>query len=195
MSFPVVPVETEGSLKPFTSSEPISVESVSFNVDQGKTSYIPPASTEHEKFWMPTEYEAVRDLTENEFRWYQLWMNQLTALDQKAGVIVTLDGILLALSASFLGTTLVFGVSAPSRTVLGISTILVLSSAIACTRVIWVRFYGSKILADMGSLERAYSNLLDSRTTKTRNLHRAIITLLAALSSYAITILLLLAQY
>ncbi len=144
---------------------------------------------------MPSEYETIRDLTENDFRWYQLWHDQLSTLDQKAGVIVTLDGILLALTASFLGTTLAFGVSGPSRTFLAISTILVLASAVACTRVIWVRFYGSKLLAEMGSLERAHSALLESRTRKMRNLHFSIITLLAALSSYAITILLSLVQY
>ncbi len=144
---------------------------------------------------MPSEYEAIRDLSDNEFRWYQLWHDQISTLDQKAGVIVTLDGILLALTASFLGTTLTFEGSAPSRTFLAISTVLVLFSAAACTRVIWVRFYGSKVLADMGSLERAFAALLDSRALKMRYLHRAIISLLAALSSYAITILLLLAQY
>jgi len=47
----------------------------------------------------------------------------------------------------------------------------------------------------MGSLERAYPALLESRTRKMRNLHLSIITLLAALSSYAVTILLLLVQY
>lgn len=144
---------------------------------------------------MPTEYEAIRDLSENEFRWYQLWHDQISTLDQKAGVIVTLDGILLALTASFLGTTLSFGGSSPSRIFLATSTILVLLSAAACTRVIWIRFYGSKVLAETGSLERSYPVLFDSRARKMRNLHTAIITLLAALSSYAITILLLLAQY
>lgn len=119
----------------------------------------------------------------------------MSTLDQKAGVIVTLDGILLALTASFLGTTLYFAGSSPSRVFLAASTVLVLFSAAACTRVIWVRFYGSKILADMGGLEKASAALLGSRALKMRNLHRAVVALLAALSSYTITILLLLVQY
>jgi len=50
---------------------------------------------------MPNEQEAIASLTEGEDRWLQLSSFHTNTLDQKANTIVTLDGILLALTASF----------------------------------------------------------------------------------------------
>ena len=75
----------------------------------------------------------------------------------------------------------------------GVSTVLVLLSAGACTRVAWVRFFSSTVIAKAGGIEGAYSQLLSSRSGKTRYLHLAIILLLGALTGYAATILILLA--
>src|SRR5712692_4086548 len=95
---------------------------------------------------MPTEQEAIANLTEGEDRWLQLWGFHIGALDQKASIIVTLDGILLALTASFLGTVLSHSLSVVASTLFGISTVLVLFSAGACTRVAWVPFFASRII-------------------------------------------------
>lgn len=142
---------------------------------------------------MPTEQEAIANLTEGEDRWLQLWSLHVSTLDQKANIIVTLDGILLALTASFLGTVLSHSVPLIPSVLFGLSTVLVLLSAGACTRVAWVRFFSSAVIAKAGGMEGAYSQLLSSRSSKTRYLHIAIILLLGALTGYAATILILLA--
>src|SRR5712692_1189256 len=101
---------------------------------------------------MTSEDEAIASLSEGEFRWLEVWNWQVGALDQKAGILVTLDGILLALTASFVGTVLSSTVPLLPRIFFAASTILVLSSAAACTRVIWVRFYATKIIAEEGTI-------------------------------------------
>jgi len=143
---------------------------------------------------MPTEQEAIASLTEGEDRWLQLWSFHVSTLDQKANIIVTLDGILLALTASFLGTALSRSIPLVASTLFGASTVLVLFSAGACTRVAWVKFFSSKIIAEAGSIGGAYKYMIESRARKTRYLHLAIILLLGALIGYAATILILLAQ-
>jgi hypothetical protein len=143
---------------------------------------------------MPTEQEAIANLTEGEDRWLQLWSFHISALDQKASIIVTLDGILLALTASFLGTVLSHSLPVVASTLFGISTVLVLFSAGACARVAWVPFFASRIIAEAGSIMGAYPHMLKSRSRKMRYLHVAIILLLGALTGYAATILILLAQ-
>ena len=143
---------------------------------------------------MPTEQEAIANLTEGEDRWLQLWSFHVSTLDQKANIIVTLDGILLALTASFLGTALSHSIPLVVSTLFGASTVLVLFSAGACTRVAWVRFFSSKMIAEAGSIRGAYTQMIESRARKTRYLHLAIILLLGALTGYAATILILLAQ-
>ena len=147
---------------------------------------------------MTTEQEVIANLTEGEDRWLQLWSFHVSTLDQKANIIVTLDGILLALTASFLGTALSHSIPVVASTLVagtfGASTILVLFSAGACTRVAWVKFFSSKMIAEAGSIGGAYKYMIDSRARKTRYLHFAIILLLAALTGYAATILILLAQ-
>jgi len=86
----------------------------------------------------------------------QLWSYPITSLDQKANIIVTLDGILLALTASFLGTALSSHAFPTIVSVLfGISTVLVLFSAGVCTRVAWVPFLSSRIIAEAGNMAGA----------------------------------------
>jgi hypothetical protein len=145
---------------------------------------------------MPNEQEIIANLTEGEDRWLQLWSFHVNTLDQKASIIVTLDGILLALTASFLGTALSHSFPFPpgASALFGASTVLVLFSAGACTRVAWVPFFSSKVIAEAGGIGGAYPHLLRSRTRKTKYLHIAIILLLGALTGYAATILILLAQ-
>ena len=143
---------------------------------------------------MPSEHEAIANLSEGDYRWYELWSLQVSYLDQKAGIIVTLDGILLALTASLLGTALSPTILTLPRAFFAVSTILVLFSAGACTRVIWVRFWGSKIVATAKDMKEAYRTLDKSRDTKMRFLHLAILSPLAALTGYAISILSLLVQ-
>ncbi len=144
---------------------------------------------------MPSERETIANMSEGDYRWYELWSFHVAQLDQKAAIIVTLDGILLALTASFLGTALSLAISTLPRLVFAVSTVLVLFSAGACTRVIWIRFWGSKIVAAAKDMEEAYATLDKSRGRKLRFLHLAILSLLAALTGYAISILLLLAQH
>jgi hypothetical protein len=143
---------------------------------------------------MPTEQEVIANLTEGEDRWLQLWSFHVSTLDQKANIIVTLDGILLALTASFSGTALSRSIPLVASTLFGASTVLVLFSAGACTRVAWVKFFSSKIIAEAGSIGGAYKYMIESRARKTRFLHLAIILLLGALIGYAARILILLAQ-
>ena len=50
---------------------------------------------------MPSERETIANMSEGDYRWYELWSFHISQLDQKAAIIVTLDGILLALTASF----------------------------------------------------------------------------------------------
>jgi|SRR5437660_9366341 len=104
---------------------------------------------------MPTEQEAIANLTEGEDRWLQLWSFHVSTLDQKAN-IVTLDGILLALTASFSGTALSHSIPLIASALFGASTVLVLFSAGACTRVAWVKFFSSKMIAEAGSIGGAY---------------------------------------
>lgn len=144
---------------------------------------------------MPSERETIANMSEGDYRWYELWSFHVAQLDQKAAIIVTLDGILLALTASFLGTALSLAISTLPRIVFAVSTVLVLFSASACTRVIWIRFWGSKIVAAANGIDAAYRTLDKSRDRKLRFLHLAILSLLAALTGYAISILLLLAQH
>ena len=144
---------------------------------------------------MPTEQEAIANLTEGEDRWLQPWSFHINTLDQKASIIVTLDGILLALTTSFLGTALSHSFPAIASTLFGISTVLVLFSAGACTRVAWVPFFSSRMIAEAGNITGAYPHLLKSRSRKIRYLHLAILQLLGALTGYAATILILLAQF
>jgi len=143
---------------------------------------------------VPTEQEAIANLTEGEDRWLQLWSFHVNTLDQKASIIVTLDGILLALTASFLGTALSHSFPIVAGTLFGASTVLVLFSAGACTRVAWVPFFSSKMIAEAGSIGGAYNHMIKSRACKTKYLHHAIIRLLGALTGYAATIQILLAQ-
>lgn len=144
---------------------------------------------------MPNEQEIIANLTEGEDRWLQLWSFHVNTLDQKASIIVTLDGILLALTASFLGTALSHTPFPwEASTLFGASTVLVLFSAGACTRVAWIPFFSSKVIAEAGGMGGAYPHLLKSRSRKMKYLHLAIILLLAALTGYAATILFLLAQ-
>jgi hypothetical protein len=142
---------------------------------------------------VPTEQEAIANLTEGEDRWLQLWSLHVSTLDQKANIIVTLDGILLALTASFLGSALSRPIGLTPSVLFGVSTVLVLLSAGACTRVAWVRFFSSTVIAKAGGMEGAYSQLVSSRSSKMRYLHLAIVLLLGALTGYAATILILLA--
>lgn len=143
---------------------------------------------------MPSEEEAVAGLSEGEFRWLEVWNWQVGALDQKAGILVTLDGILLALTASFVGTVLSSSVPLLPRIFFAASTILVLFSAAACTRVIWIRFYATKIIAEEGTISKAYPKMFQSRANKMGYLHIGILALLAALAGYAGAILILLAR-
>ncbi len=143
---------------------------------------------------MLSERETIANMSEGDYRWYELWSFHVSQLDQKAAIIVTLDGILLALTASFLGTALSLSISTLPRAVFAVSTVLVLFSAGACTRVIWIRFWGSKIVAASKNMDEAYVTLARSRDRKLRFLHLAILSLLAALTGYAISILLLLAR-
>lgn len=143
---------------------------------------------------MTGEDEAIASLTEGEFRWLEVWNWQVGALDQKAGILVTLDGILLALTASFVGTVLSSTVPLLPRIFFAASTILVLFSAAACTRVIWVRFYATEIIANAGSISKAYTKMSQSRKSKMNYLHIGILALLAALAGYAGAILILLAK-
>src|SRR3989442_703103 len=143
---------------------------------------------------MPTEQEAIANLTEGEDRSLQLWGFHISTLDQKASIIVTLDGILLALTASFLGTVLSHSLPVVASAPFGVSTVLVLFSAGACTRVAWVPFFSSRIIAESGSIGGAYTHMLKSRSRKTGFLHLAVILLLGALTGYVATILILLAQ-
>jgi len=143
---------------------------------------------------MPTEQEAIANLTEGEDRWLQLWSFHVSTLDQKANIIVTLDGILLALTASFLGTALSHSIPLVVSTLFGASTVLVLFSAGACTRVAWVRFFSSKMIAEAGSIRGAYTQMIESRARKTRYLHLAIPLILGALLGYFPTIPILLAH-
>ena|SRR5689334_2353547 len=143
---------------------------------------------------MPTEQEAIANVSEGEDRWLQLWSFHVNTLDQKASIIVTLDGILLALTASFLGTALSHTFPLIASTLFGASTVLVLFSAGACTRVAWVPFFSSTVIARAGSVGGAYPDMIRSRARKTKYLHLAIILLLGALTGYAATILILLAQ-
>jgi hypothetical protein len=143
---------------------------------------------------MPSEPEVIANLSEGDYRWYELWSFQINQLDQKAGIIVTLDGILLALTASFLSTVISTPIPTPPKAVFAVSTVLVLFSAGACTRVIWVKFWGSKMIAAHGNIDDAYAALDYSRTRKARRLHLAIVSLLGALTGYAISIILLLIQ-
>src|SRR2546425_13019498 len=143
---------------------------------------------------MPTEQEAIAKLTGGEDRWHQPWSFHINTLDQKASIIVTLDGILLALTTSFLGTALSHSFPILASTLFGASTVLVLFSAGACTRVAWVPFFSSKMIAQAGSIGGAYPDMIKSRARKTKYLHLAIILLLGALTGYAATILILLAQ-
>ena len=55
-----------------------------------------------------------------------------STLDQKANIIVTLDGILLALTASFLGTALSRSIPLSAGVLFVVGTILVFLSAGAC---------------------------------------------------------------
>jgi hypothetical protein len=143
---------------------------------------------------VPTEQEAITNLTEGEDRWLQLWNLHIGALDQKASIVVTLDGIMLALTASFLGTVLSHSLPVVASTLFGVSTVFVLFSAGACTRVAWVPFFSSRMIAEAGSMSGAYPHMFKSRARKMRYLHLAILLLLAALSGYAATILILLVQ-
>lgn len=124
----------------------------------------------------------------------RVWNWQVGALDQKAGILVTLDGILIALTASFVGTVLSSSVPLLPRTFFAASTILVLFSAGAGTRVIWVRFYATKIIGEEGTISKAYRKMFQSRANKMSYLHVGILALLAALAGYAGAILILLAQ-
>ncbi len=143
---------------------------------------------------MRTEQDVISNLTDGEDRWLQLWSLHASVLDQKASIIVTLDGILLALTASFLGTVLSRSLPIIPSALLATSTIMVLVSAGACTRVVWPRFFSSEMIAQVGGITEAYPHLLRSRSLKNRDLKIAIATLLVALASYTATILALLFQ-
>ncbi len=143
---------------------------------------------------MPSEREAIANLSDGDNRWFQLWSFQVNQLDQKAGIIVTLDGILIALTASFLGSVLSVNIPSVPKALFGASTILVLISAGACSRVIWVKFWASKIFAESKDIDEAYVILEKRRARKTQLLNWAILALLAALTGYAMSILLLLVQ-
>jgi hypothetical protein len=115
---------------------------------------------------VPTEQEAITNLTEGEDRWLQLWNLHIGALDQKASIVVTLDGIMLALTASFLGTVLSHSLPVVASTLFGVSTVFVLFSAGACTRVAWVPFFSSRMIAEAGSMAGAYPHMFQVTSSK-----------------------------
>ena len=144
---------------------------------------------------MPSESEEFEKLSDKQYRWFQVWVRQIEAIDRKATAIVTLDGLLLALTASFLGTSLGSTASGAFRVVFGGSTILILVSAASAASALWVREFLTERIAAAGGMEIAFEKFRRHRNRKSRTLQLSIVGLILGLAGYAFAVLVLLTRY
>lgn len=141
---------------------------------------------------MPSEWEEFDKLTDKQHRWFQVWVRQSEAIDRKATALVTIDGLLLALTASFLGNSLGSGVPESFRIMFGLGTVLVLISAAAAAGTLWVRGFLTERIAAAGGMEGAFESFRQFRARKSSSLQASIVGLIIGLGAYAIAILVLL---
>ena len=139
------------------------------------------------------EWEKFVKWTEREHLAFGVWMQQFEALDRKATAVVTLDGMLLALTAALIGVE--FGKSAPLefRLLLGIGMVMILVSAAASAVALWVRRFLTETIARAGGIDKAFESFSGSRGWKARALQAAIVTLVLGLLCYTLATLFLLA--
>ena len=140
------------------------------------------------------EVETFMKLTESEYRYFQTWVRQHEALDRKATAIMTLDGLMLALTASLLGASLFSQTPFAFRTLFSIGTILILVSAGSCAMALRVKHFLTEVIASSGDVNNAYISLKNARAFKSRYLDISIMTLLIALLGYGSAILTLLVR-
>ena len=142
---------------------------------------------------MSKEWEEFEKLSDKQYRWFQVWVRQTEAIDRKATALVTLDGLVLALTASFLGSSLGSTISGSFRIVFGTSTVMILISAVSAVSALWVRGFLTERIAEAGSLDAAFETFKKVRRGKSRYLQISIIGLIIGLVGYALAILVLLA--
>ena len=140
------------------------------------------------------EWEKFREWTEKEHGTFRVWMQQFEALDRKAAAIITLDGMLLALTATFVGTYLGPTMPVLFKVVLGASTGLILISAGTSASALWVNRWLTETIGLSGGVDEAFVHFRGSRSWKTRSFQASIGTLMIGLTGYAVSTLVLLAR-
>jgi len=130
--------------------------------------------------------EAILDvLMKNDRREkFKFLEHQLGVLDRKATAIVSLDGILLALTASLTnGSAIDLG----ERLILSTSSILVLFSAAMCAYILWTK-WATTIMAKFDNIQQGFDELMVFRDNKTSFLKCSLTFLLMALIGYAFSV-------
>ena len=110
--------------------------------------------------------------------------HQLGVLDKKASAIMALDGILLALTASFMA--ILEDVPYYTRIAFLIASVFVLLSAIFCIYILWTKWASEIIIGSKSST--GFDKLIKLRNRKTKSLGCSLVSLLIALVSYMISI-------
>lgn len=123
-------------------------------------------------------------MTESEHRYFQTWVRQHEALDRKAAAIITLDGLMLALTASFLGGSSFSQTSPTYKWLFSIGTILILVSAGSCAVALRVRHFLTETVASAGDVAKAYDALRKIRGMKSSYIDAGVLALLIALLGY-----------
>jgi len=115
---------------------------------------------------MPTEQEAIANLTEGEDRWLQLWSFHLNTFGSEGQYHRHVGRDSAGIDSLVLGHCLVSPVSTDRQHTFGSSTVLVLFSAGAWTRVAWVPFFSSRMIAEAGNIGGGYTHIIKSRLVK-----------------------------
>jgi len=116
---------------------------------------------------------------------FEFLEHQLGVLDTKASAIISLDGILLLVTASFITTRVAVNLS--TRIMFLISSILVLISALTCARVLWTT-WATTIVKKFDKIEDGFKELIVFRDKKTCCLRLSVMFLLAALFGYVFSV-------
>jgi len=124
-------------------------------------------------------------LRRDEWKRFQFLEHQLEVLDRKASTIVSLDGLLLALTASFLAIKtphLAIGLAFAAS-----SSLVLFSALVGAFKVLWTK-WATIIMAKSSDVEKGLDELIAFRDEKTTYLHCSIILMLMALIGYTISI-------
>jgi len=134
-----------------------------------------------------TDEDALLDtlMKKDKLKKFRFLEHQLGVLDKKASAIVSLDGLLLALTASLTATRT--AINSIARLILSMSSILVLFSAAMSAYILATKWATSE-MSKSHNIHQGFNRLMVLRDEKTHFLHCSLFLLFMALLGYALSV-------